>query len=1021
MDKMLLDFNDPDCRFRGKPFWAWNGKLQADELRRQIRVMKAMGLGGFFMHSRVGLATAYLSDEWFQMVQACIDEARDQKMEAWLYDEDRWPSGAAGGLVTKTPKYRAKSLVLSVREPAKYRKAAGEVRAFVAAIDGLGLRNVRPLKGPAKRAAGPGEHILAFRVVPEGLSPWYNGYTYLDTINTQAVEKFIEVTHEAYEKHCKADLGRIVPGIFTDEPNYGNVHRVRTPEDLLQHEARVPWTEAIPMKFRKRFDCDLLQHLPEVFLNVDGQAVSKVRHDYFDLITDLFVDNFARLIGEWCARNKVAFTGHVLCEETLISQTNVVGCAQRFYEHMQAPGIDILCDKEPEWLTAKACCSVANQMGRKWVLSELYGCTGWDFNFEGHKSVGDWQAALGISLRCPHLSWFTMLGEAKRDYPASIFFQSPWWREYPVVEDYYARLTAALTRGSVVRDVLVINPIESQWALYHTLLDADPASRRIDAELQKLQVGLLEQHVDFDYGEEEMMSRLSKLVKGKGAPALTLAKAKYTAVVVPPCVTLRSSTVKLLEQFHAAGGLVAFVGEIPQYVDTTPSDRAAKLAESARKLPAAGPELRNLLAGRARTVSLTDAAGAQAKPLLYMLRQEGPRTILFVCSRDRANAIGPVTVKLPATGKVEEWDLRTGARYGVKAKQNGPDVVFTTSFPPTGSKLFVIDPSFQAAAPRKHYTEVGRVQIGGPWDIARDEPNVIVLDMPQPDYGDGWQPREEILKIDQAIRTRMGIPQRGGAMVQPWARVPSARKLSRPLGLRYSLEVRDLPSTALNFAIEKPERFTLWVNGQPVPNEGCGWWVDTSLQTIPVAPWRLKRGTNTIELRIDYTEADGLEACFLTGEFGGSVSGEAVAMVRPPAQLNTGDWCGQGLPFYSAAVTYSKRIGGKPPAGERVLLVLPKHAATLVKVRVDGKPAGSMPWPPYEVDITDLLTNDSLLEIEVISSRRNTMGPMHWLRKGQGWVGPWEFLTTGDRWSYDYQLVPYGLLAEPVLSYRREK
>ena len=48
-----------DCR--GVPFWAWNSKLEIPELRRQIRILKEMGMGGFFMHSRVGLNTPYLN------------------------------------------------------------------------------------------------------------------------------------------------------------------------------------------------------------------------------------------------------------------------------------------------------------------------------------------------------------------------------------------------------------------------------------------------------------------------------------------------------------------------------------------------------------------------------------------------------------------------------------------------------------------------------------------------------------------------------------------------------------------------------------------------------------------------------------------------------------------------------------------------------------------------------------------------------------------------------------------------
>ncbi len=70
--------------FRGAPFWSWNDKLDPEELRRQIRQFHQQGLGGFFMHARIGLDTPYMSEEWMQAVEACIDEARKLGMLAWL-------------------------------------------------------------------------------------------------------------------------------------------------------------------------------------------------------------------------------------------------------------------------------------------------------------------------------------------------------------------------------------------------------------------------------------------------------------------------------------------------------------------------------------------------------------------------------------------------------------------------------------------------------------------------------------------------------------------------------------------------------------------------------------------------------------------------------------------------------------------------------------------------------------------------------------------------------------------------
>ncbi len=86
------------------PFWSWNDKLEESELRRQIRDMKELGMNGFFMHARGGLETEYLSDEWFDCINACVDEARKLGMEAWSYDENGWPSGFAGGELLKDKK-----------------------------------------------------------------------------------------------------------------------------------------------------------------------------------------------------------------------------------------------------------------------------------------------------------------------------------------------------------------------------------------------------------------------------------------------------------------------------------------------------------------------------------------------------------------------------------------------------------------------------------------------------------------------------------------------------------------------------------------------------------------------------------------------------------------------------------------------------------------------------------------------------------------------------------------------------
>ena len=223
-DAIAREFASPGSAWRGKPFWAWNGELEPEELRRQIRVMRRMGMGGFFMHARVGLATPYLSPRWFECVNACVDEAKKLKMEAWLYDEDRWPSGAAGGLVTKNPAWRQRMLrVVESDDPATFRWTPGTLAAFTAVVKGHAAFSVRPIpKGGRPPRLAKGEKILAFQAELAEPNSWYNGYTYLDVLNPAAVREFIRVTHEAYRRKCGRAFGKLIPGIFTDEPNGGD-------------------------------------------------------------------------------------------------------------------------------------------------------------------------------------------------------------------------------------------------------------------------------------------------------------------------------------------------------------------------------------------------------------------------------------------------------------------------------------------------------------------------------------------------------------------------------------------------------------------------------------------------------------------------------------------------------------------------------------------------------------------------------------------------------------------------------
>ena len=471
-------FESPTSEYRSTPFWAWNGKLNPERLSEQIHFFKKMGFGGFHMHVRTGMDSPYLTEEFMGYIRHCIDEAKDNQMLAWLYDEDRWPSGTAGGRVTAgKPEHARKSLLFTTTPyPEESLRKSQEPEA------GRGQDNIRQENGvllviydvtlnpdgtlkdfafAEEKAPLPSGAVRWYAYMEyASADPWFNNQAYSDTLNPEAIDEFIELTHEAYYKSVGSSFGRTVPAIFTDEPQF-------TPKQPLNFAAEqtdifLPWTRALPEIYEETYHENLLEHLPELFWELPEGKLSAVRWRFENLVTDLFVKTYCRKIGDWCREHNLYLTGHVMGEGSLSDQTQAVGDAMRCYRAFVLPGIDMLCDFH-EYTTAKQTASIVHQNGAEGMLSELYGVTGWDYDFRGYKLQGDWQAALGVTVRVPHLAWMTMKGEAKRDYPASISYQSPWAEEFSMIEDHFARLNTALTRGKPVVRVAVVHPIESYW------------------------------------------------------------------------------------------------------------------------------------------------------------------------------------------------------------------------------------------------------------------------------------------------------------------------------------------------------------------------------------------------------------------------------------------------------------------------------------------------------------------------------------------------------------------------------
>lgn len=1011
MERHLYNtFKNPGKEYRGKPFWAWNGELEKNELLKQIDIMKEMGFGGFFMHSRTGLETEYLGEDWFEFINSCSDYAKKEGLEAWLYDEDRWPSGSAGGIVTKEKQYRSTYLHMELYVKENKEDCPGENAAAVFAVtvkEGI-LLSYRQVKG--EYTLTEAELLAVFYIKESEAREVYNGYTYLDTMQKAAVGKYIEVTHKKYKDKCEERLGNSIQGIFTDEPHRGALFSTFSEG----RENAVPFTPVLFEEFENRFRYDLKAKLPELFLKAAGSGLSKTTRDYIELCQELFLENFAVPLQNWIGAENMLFTGHVLHEDSLTAQTVMQGSLMRFYEYMDYPGVDVLAEGNRCYWIVKQVVSVARQLNKKWILSELYGCTGWQMSLQDYKYTGDWQALFGITLRCPHLSWYTMKGEAKRDYPASIFHQSAWYKEYAYLENYFSRIHVLMTQGKADCSLLVLNPIESVWAraysgAFEILSAREEEIQRLERQYEEVFTRLVKRRIDFDYGEEDILSRHAWVKDG----VLMVGECSYRKVLIAGMDTMRASTLNLLEEFQIQGGQLIFVGEIPDYVDVLPSDKAAVLAKKAVHLK--WEEDFESICASGTEIGVEGTAGEH---ILAQVRSLEEGSMVFLLNTDRNTAFLKVRVDLGKGNFAELWDARTGEKKVLETfKINGRLFCFL-DFEKAEEKLLIVDRREEAAD--------NTLLNGYPYRLEED--NICVLDMVTvftPD--NNTIPKQEVLKADRCLRAELGYPWRSGEMLQPWyeKKLFHSKTEAHRITLRYDFYTEVLPAE-LSIAMEGLNKVVnMSINGRKINPVSCGKWIDICFDKIKVPAEFLVPGENILDITFDYERAGGIEAIYLLGNFGVNLREEnkKAVLTALPKTLVIGDITAQGLPFYSGKLSYlTEAIRTKDNMWDKNACIINSEnhqARTRVSlgdfggacVRLIGEEEKVLAFPPYQAEIA------GFKEIQLVLTRRNTFGPLHQLPAKAAAYGPDNFTTEGNQWSEGYVLLPQGLLTDPKITF----
>ena len=590
--------------FKPVPFWSINSKLERGEIERQISEMRNFGLGGFIFHARAGLETPYLSDEWFDMAGVALEKAKELGLKVWLYDEYGWPSGFVGGKLLEDEKNRAGFLRYSV-------KSTFDSSAFAVFVKN---------GDDFERVESPVAEINEYHTIYKLLSD-----AYCDILNPKVTDLFIKETHEKYLERFKDSFGKELAGFFTDEPQY---YRYETPISSVCEE-----------EYRNVYGENLKDGL--IWLFVQNEKGYPFRVKYYNLLNKLYCENYYKKLYDWCDARGVSLTGHSVEETFFFTQMwGGADCATSYlFEHI--PAIDNLARDGTAEISAKSIGSVAAQTGKKLVLTETFGCSGYGVTPKELKLIADKQYVYGVDLMCQHLYNYTFSKLGKIDCPPSFGRFMPWKSSYKPFNDYFSKLGYMIANSEEKTEVAVVTPMESVY-LDYLRLDENKSRLEVDVPFIGLLSELKKRGVAYHFVNEKIAEKLGRVENGR----FIVGERSYSQVVLNPCKEMKSSTLALLKDFFAEGGEI-FGKTLPEYIDGKKTAVELTVISDFDKLK------------KPTDISFDGEVA-------YSYRTIENKAFVFVVNESE----NPVTM---TTGeKFSEYDLTTGEYFGGKTKNVVP-------------------------------------------------------------------------------------------------------------------------------------------------------------------------------------------------------------------------------------------------------------------------------------------------------------------------------------------------------------
>lgn len=1000
-------FRNPDRIYRGTDFWMLNGKLTDEEMIRQLDEMHKQGVQCVIARTYIGLESDYPGEGFKARIRTACEHARRLGMQIFLQ------AGYMPEHVLDLPlAYSLDYIRITKTEDAP--------------------RNEEVLH----RADG-----YTYTRYPSG--------TFLDLFNEDAVAFYLLQSYERMWAGFEEFFGTTVPSVWVDEPSYGGEY-LPLPRGFLE-------------RFKEKWGYDLAPRLDCLYFDHEGYET--VRYHYRKLLEERLEVCYFAMMREWCNSHGLMASGHLMGEDTMETQIDRACAVMPYYRYFDIPGMDILKGQmnfrhnplhgqvdplhahiNTEYrplvtTTPLQLTSVARQTGAEHILCEMYAVSTQNMTFRHQKHMFDYMAMYGINHRSVHGIFYSLHGRSKRAYPPQLNYYQPYFKDLHIMYDYVASVSRFVSIGEPDGDVLVIHPQGSAYCeyvnrVYDRLTGRQPsgnALRRRDAAFHDLITDLLLANVVFDLGDERIMEALGSVADG----ALTVGKMRYQTVVLPSLLTVASSTVALLRAFSEAGGRVIVMGDVPRYVDGYPATDALAGVRyiTARDVT----DVEHLTANK----TFSFRSEFFDKTVYIRRRTEAGCGYFFLFNPDCSAAVDGV-LSLAGTYTAELWDGFTQERTHVSVSHEKGETHMHLTIPEGGSLMLVATPAEDLGAhPLAGAPVTVNIPLSSEWRLAhRDTPNVLLLEFCDYKRGDDAYTGKElpVLALDQ-ILTHEGY--------------------HGPLTQKFVFTAAEAFG-GVSLALENAEAHEIFLNGKRISPVREGYYLAKDFERVRIGD--IARGVNVLEIKREYAPLTKmlsgigslfqtrtgceLESVYLLGDFAVLASTEPVRngdlrfarrmLLAPEKKSVCGELTREGYPFYAGDITLSKTFtfAGTTHKNANVYLHLDELNACTAHVRLNGKDCGVIHTAPYRCAIGDALqAGENLLEITLVNTLRNLLGPYHnpkgevgnlfgggYVNQNAAWVGgaaddfTWfeKRVPDTDVWTDSYMQTPLNIKAAKI-------